>query len=82
MALPIQYDLFESNDEISLLRKEIEALREQNANVRKGLFARHAELAKLWLKQQDEIDQLKCSMKKEPDLWVSSHQSKQIVMLK
>ncbi len=70
MALPIQFDLFEPYDEISLLRKEIDVLREQSANVRKGLFARHNELAKLWLKQQDEIEDLKRSLKQEPNLWL------------
>lgn len=46
-----------------LLRAEIEILKEQTANVRRGLFARHTELANLFLQQQQEIDALKEKLK-------------------
>jgi hypothetical protein len=42
--MEIQQSLFESNDDISLLRREIQALTEQLANLRRGLFARHGQL--------------------------------------
>lgn len=70
MGSEVQLNLFGNNDPISLLMQEIELLKEQNNNVRKGLFARHNELAKLVLKQQEEIDALKSSMysEKKPDM--------------
>ena len=55
----IQLDFFEPNDEISLMHKEIMAIDERTRNVQKGLFARHGELVKIVLKQQDEIDRLR-----------------------
>jgi len=42
--LETQQSLLESNDEISILRREIQALTEQVANIRRGLFARHNQL--------------------------------------
>jgi len=62
MALAIQYDLFEPNDELSLTKKEIALIKEQQNNLRKGLFVRHNELMKLYLKQQEEIDELKAKL--------------------
>lgn len=59
MASDVQLNLFGNNDPISLLMQEVELLREQNNNVRRGLFARHNELSKIVLKQQQEIDLLK-----------------------
>lgn len=44
----IQLDLFEDN-EMVLLRNEIQRVRESTDKVRKGLFARHGELAKLYV---------------------------------
>lgn len=45
--------------EIDLLREDVSVLKEQTANVRRGLFARHTELCNLYLQQQKEIDALK-----------------------
>ncbi len=59
MAYAIQFDLFESNDEISLLKKELLIIDKKYSNVQRGMFARHGEMMKLILKQQDEIDKLK-----------------------
>lgn len=70
MATELQLNLFGQNDPLSLLIQEIAILKEQNNNVRRGLFARHNELAKLVLKQQEEIDALKCARyeDKQPEL--------------
>jgi hypothetical protein len=59
MTTEIQLSLFGNNDPISLLMQEIEIIKRQNDNVRRGLFARQTELAKLVLQQQKEIDALK-----------------------
>lgn len=59
MSVAIQCDLFEEFDEITLLRKEIEIIKKQTANVRRGLFARHNEIAKTVISLQDEIEKLK-----------------------
>jgi hypothetical protein len=57
--MDIQFDFFESNDSVSLLRKEIDLIDERTRNVQRGLFARHGDLVKMVLKQQDEIDRLR-----------------------
>ncbi len=44
----IQLDLFEDN-EVVLLRNEMQRVRESSDKVRKGIFARHNELSRLWL---------------------------------
>lgn len=59
MALAIQYDLFESNDEVSLLKKEIELMNSSLNNTRRGLFARHSAMAKQIMDMQEEIERLK-----------------------
>lgn len=53
-----QLDMFE-DIEISTLKEEMKKVRETSENVRRGLFARHNELAKMFLSQQQEIDYLK-----------------------
>jgi len=59
MTTELQLSLFGNNDPISLLMQEIEIIKRQNDNVRRGLFARQTELAKLVMQQQREIDDLK-----------------------
>lgn len=59
MTVAIQLDLIEENDELTLLRKEIEIVRQQSANVRRGIFARHNEIAKTVIALQEEIEKLK-----------------------
>ena len=66
MTVAIQLHLFESNDEINLLRQEIAIVKEQIANTRRGLFARHGEIAKQLLQLKDEVDALKGKEKIEP----------------
>jgi hypothetical protein len=53
--LPIQYDFFESEEEseMSTMKKLIENVKNSSDNVRKGIFARHGELYKLFM----DVDQ-------------------------
>lgn len=55
----LQLDLFEESSEICLLKQELEEIRQSQDNLRRGLFARHSELMKLYLKQHEEIDKLR-----------------------
>lgn len=59
MQAEIQFELFESNDEMSILRKEMIDLRVSQNNLRKGLFSRHNDLAKMYMRQQCELEKLK-----------------------
>jgi len=63
MAYPIQYDLFEANDEEWLLKKELELVKKELTNVRKGMFAQLNSMKKDFIekfsRQQDELDDLK-----------------------
>lgn len=66
MGALIQLDFFEKNDDLTLLKKEVEYHYEKLENVRKGLFARDNqkqkainELLNMILAQQDEIAKLK-----------------------
>jgi hypothetical protein len=62
--ISIQLDLFDGpHSEEELLRLEIKAIVESQDRLRKGLFARHAELVKLVMIQQKEIDLLKQALK-------------------
>ena len=63
--MEVQLELFESNDEITLLRKEIVLIDDRTRNVQRGLFARHGDLVKMYLKQQDEIDALRGMLLKQ-----------------
>ena len=54
----MQLDLFEK-DELKLLHKEHETLKKTCDNVRKGLFARHNELAKMYLQLRQEMAEIK-----------------------
>lgn len=67
IPIQIQYQLFDPiPTEAELCQKQIDALSEQVGNVRRGLFSRHSELAKLYVqqveradKQQQEINNMK-----------------------
>lgn len=54
-----QLDFFEPNDVEHYLKRDIENIQQQVNNIRRGLFARHNELAKMFLNQQQEIDRLR-----------------------
>jgi len=44
---------------MTLIQKELAAMQESNANVRRGLFARLDAMGKLVMDQQKEIEELK-----------------------
>lgn len=52
----IQLDLFQKPSEIELVRMELEEVRESSSKVRKALFARHNELAKLYLELHNRLE--------------------------
>ncbi len=57
--MAVQLDLFEELSEVDILRKELADVKQRSENVRRGIFARHNELSKLFLELKDEIDKLK-----------------------
>lgn len=57
--MTVQLELFTDNTPTEIQKSEIEILRDQLGNVRRGLFARHNELAKFYMQQQIEIEELK-----------------------
>jgi len=58
MSLKIQYDLFKDEKEVEMdeLKKEVLECRKSNDKVRKGLFARHNELAKMYLEIHNRMN--------------------------
>lgn len=57
MAAIIQYDLFEARPtEIEELRIELAAVKESNGKVRRGIYAKHGELAKLYIELHNRLD--------------------------
>jgi len=58
MALQIQYDFFKTPEEIEieLIRKTVLEFKESNDKVRKGLFARHNELAKMYVDMKNRLE--------------------------
>jgi len=55
--MTIQYDLF-NNTELDQIKEELKLVRERSDNVRKGLFARHNELAKMYYEREKQIEDL------------------------
>lgn len=62
--IQIQYDLFEERTELNILRKEIEAVKRKDDNVRRGLFARYNDMAKTILNLQEEVAELRGALLK------------------
>lgn len=60
----MQLSLLDPNTEIDLLKLEIEKVKQSSENVRKGLFARHNELAKMYIEAKQEIEYLKGMMER------------------
>jgi hypothetical protein len=54
-----QLDLFEENDEATLLRAEMEALKKQMEKMRSLILKRHNQLAKLCVQLEEENQLLK-----------------------
>jgi len=52
----IQLDFFQSHDELDILRDEIKFVKESNDKVRKGMFARHNELAKMMMNISERLE--------------------------
>lgn len=59
MSLPVQLDLFSEDSDQDYKTEEIKLIKASMDKVRRGLFARHGELAKQFLHQQKEIDELR-----------------------
>jgi hypothetical protein len=58
--MQVQLDLFEEElTDVGLLRKQVETLNDRLDRQRKSLFAKHAELMKLVIKQSEEMDRLR-----------------------
>lgn len=60
----IQLDMFESNDDLSLLKRENKMLRDSMDNLRKGLFARHNDLDRRWMQTNQRLDFLERNLSK------------------
>lgn len=58
----MELDLFNLT-ETELIRVDMAKLRRELSNVRRGLFARHEELLKMYCEAKDEIEVLKKSIK-------------------
>lgn len=54
--MQVQLDFFADQTEIEILREEIRQLRLSNEKVRKGLYARHGELAKKYIELHDRLN--------------------------
>ena len=54
----VQYDFFES-DSMALLKAEIKDLKDRQDKARKGWFARHNAIVKMFLELKKEFDDLK-----------------------
>lgn len=57
----IQMDMFR-NTPLDWIHDEIKVIRQRTDNCRKGLFARHNELARMYYKMQEENQDLKMSL--------------------
>jgi hypothetical protein len=55
----VQLDLFEANDEISLLKKEMLLIADSNRRNHKAQFARIGDLSKEIIKLHNEMDRLR-----------------------
>jgi len=72
MAYAVQFDLFEPNDEESLTRQELNLVKKELTNVRRGMFARLDALRKefefKFNQQQDELDYLKKKLEAKAEM--------------
>lgn len=70
----IQLDFLQPLSEIEILREEIRQVRASNDKVRKGLFARHGELAKLYIETKNRLDILEMHICKRPNVKPDLHE--------
>lgn len=72
MAYAVQFDLFEPNDEESLTRQELNLVKKELTNVRRGMFARLDALKKefelKFNQQQDELDYIKKKLESKAEM--------------
>ena len=52
-----QLSLLEDNDELALLKRELAEVKASSEAVRRGLFARHNELAKLYIELKRQMEE-------------------------
>jgi uncharacterized protein (DUF3084 family) len=60
--MQLEFSILDKNPvelKLEFVEKEVNEIRKRSDNVRRGLFARHNELAKLYMQQQSEIERLK-----------------------
>lgn len=62
----VQLDFFQELSEVDLLKQEIAEVKTRGDNIRKGLFARHNELAKLYIELKERCDMLEYKLLKKP----------------
>lgn len=60
----VQLDLFQEVTEQDVIRRELGEMRERGENVRKGIFARHSALAKLYMDLSDRFSKLEAEFQK------------------
>lgn len=53
-GIMIQLDFFEK-DEVSILKEELKKVHERSEKVRRGMFARHNELAKMYIELNERM---------------------------
>lgn len=58
--ISVQLDLFLPNDELSLLRRELELTQQRLENVQRGLFKRHGDMTKEFFEIKERIRILEC----------------------
>ena len=56
--MTLQLELLDKS-EMDLLRERVEKVQKSSDNVRRGIYARHAELAKMYMEVKHELDTLK-----------------------
>lgn len=54
-----QLELFEPNDEMSILNKELNLIKKQNEKLKKALSLKHNDLANMCLMLKEELDEVK-----------------------
>lgn len=72
----IQLDFLQPLTEVEILREEVRQCRASNDKVRKGLFARHNELAKLYIETKTRLDILEMNICKNVNVKPDLHEDK------
>ena len=60
--IPLQFDLFEENDELTLLRHELVELKKSCDKQRKAQFAKLSEIAKDYISLREELYETRMAM--------------------